>query len=87
MKIKKTNTTTYHPQTNAQAEVCNKTLAAYLKTQVLNWTLDWEQYITPMMFAYNTSYHRSIKTSPFEVTLEIEPRTGESPNPDLRKHQ
>jgi hypothetical protein len=34
MKIKKTNTTTYHPQTNAQAEVCDKTIAACLKTQV-----------------------------------------------------
>jgi transposase InsO family protein len=79
VKIKKTNTTPYHPQTNAQAEVCNKTIAAYLKTQVLNSTLDLEQYIVPMMFAY----HRSIKTSPFEVTFEIEPMTGESPNPDL----
>jgi transposase InsO family protein len=29
MKIKKTHTTPYHPQTSAQAEVCNKTIAAY----------------------------------------------------------
>ncbi len=86
MKIKKTNTTPYHPQTNAQAEVCNKIIVAYLKTQVLNSTLDWEQYIAPMMFAYNTIYHGSIKSSPFDVTFRIEPRTGESPNPDLRKH-
>jgi transposase InsO family protein len=32
MGIKKTNTTPYHPQTNAQAKVCNKTIAAYLET-------------------------------------------------------
>jgi hypothetical protein len=51
MKIKKTNTIPYHPQTNAQAEVCNKTIAAYWKTQVLNSTLDWEQYIAQKMFA------------------------------------
>ena len=69
MKIKKTNTTPYHPQTNAQAEVCNKTISAYLKTQVLSSTLDWEQYIASMMFAYNTSYHRSIKSTPFEITF------------------
>jgi hypothetical protein len=25
------NITPYHPQTNTQAEVCNKTVAAYLK--------------------------------------------------------
>jgi hypothetical protein len=43
----KDNITPYHQQTNAQAEVCNKTIAAYLKTQVLSSTLDWEQYIPP----------------------------------------
>ncbi len=39
-----------------------------------------------MMFSYNTSYQRSIKTTPLEVTLGFEPRTGENPNPDLRRH-
>jgi transposase InsO family protein len=61
MGIEKSHKTPYHPQTNAQAEVCNKTIAAYLKTQVLSSTSVWEQYIVPMMFAYNTSYHRSLK--------------------------
>jgi hypothetical protein len=32
MNIKKTHTTSYHPQTIAQAGVCNKTIAANLKT-------------------------------------------------------
>ncbi len=39
-----------------------------------------------MMIAYSISYHHSIKTSPFEVTFGIGPRTAESPNPDLRNH-
>ena len=34
MNIKKTTTSPYHPQTNAQAEVCNKTIAQYLATHV-----------------------------------------------------
>jgi hypothetical protein len=85
MKIRNTNTILYHPQTNAQADVCSKTITTYLKTQVLNSTLDWEQYFAPMMFTINTSYHRSIKTSPFEVTFGIEPRTAQNPNPDIRK--
>jgi hypothetical protein len=44
-EYQKTNTTLFHLQTNAQAEVCNKTIAAYLKTQFLSSTIDWEQYI------------------------------------------
>jgi hypothetical protein len=52
MIIKKTNTTPYCRQTNAQAEVCNKTIAAYLKTQVSSSTLDLEQYVSNAMDVY-----------------------------------
>ena len=51
MKVKKTTTSPYHPQTNAQVEVCNKTVAQYLRTQVETNTLDWELYMAPMAFA------------------------------------
>jgi hypothetical protein len=78
MSTNKTNTTPYHPQTYAQAEIFNKINAAYLKTQVLNKPLDWEHYI-----AYNISYQRSIKTSPFEVTFRIEPRATQNTNQDI----
>jgi hypothetical protein len=37
------------------------------------------------MFAYNTSYHRSVKTILFEITFGLEPRTAENPNPELRR--
>jgi hypothetical protein len=67
MKIYKMNITPYYLQRNAQAEVCNIIIAAFLKIQLLSSTLDCEQYIAPMMFAYNTSYHRSIKATPFKV--------------------
>ena len=42
MKVIKTTASPHHPLTNAQVEVCNKTVAQYLKTQVENKTLDWE---------------------------------------------
>ena len=75
MNIKRTTTSPYHPQTNAQVEVCNKTVAQYLRTQVENITLDWELYMAPMAFAYNTSFHRTIKTTPFKLTFGHNART------------
>jgi glucuronate isomerase len=53
---------------------------------VLNSNLDWGQYVAPMMFAYNTSFCCSIKTTSSEVTFGIEPKTGKNPNPYLRQH-
>ena len=75
MDVKKTTTSPYHPQTNAQVEVCNKTIATYLKTQVDKSTLDWELFMAPMAFAYNTSFHRTLKTTPFKVTFGQDART------------
>jgi len=66
-------TSARHPQANAQAEVANKTIARYLASYVDETTLDWEQFIPPMMFSYNTSFHRSIKTSPFFLTFGVHP--------------
>ena len=67
-------TSPYHPQTNAQAEVLNKTVAGYLKKFVNETTLDWEMYVPALNFAYNTSYHRTIATSPFRLMYGIKPR-------------
>ena len=76
MNIKKPTTSLYHPQTNAQAEVWNKTIAQYLATQVNKSTLDWELYMAPMALAYNTGFHRSIKNLPYAVTFRQQPRTA-----------
>jgi hypothetical protein len=37
------------------------------------------------MFFYNTSFHRTIKTSPFALTFGMEPRLPTLPTPDLRR--
>jgi len=41
-----TTAAAYHPQCNAQEEVCNKTISKYLNSFVNETTLDWEQYLT-----------------------------------------
>ena len=83
-------TTPHHPQTNAQAEVFNKTIIRYLKTALAdseNSTLDWELYLGPLMFSYNTAVHKSIMTSPFRATFGYDPRVPlwQSPE-DLMAH-
>ena len=74
-----------HPQCNAQVEIANKTIAKYLASFVDKSTLDWELYLAPLMLYYNTSHHRSIKTSPFFLTFGIEPRLPNFPEPELRR--
>jgi hypothetical protein len=80
-----TTTTPHHPQCNSQAEVANKTIAKYLASFVDDSTLNWEDYLAPLMFCYNTSFHRSIKTTPFFVTYGIEPRQPGFPQTELRR--
>ena len=80
-----TTTSPRHPQCNAQCEIANKTIAKYLSSYVNQDTLDWEVYLAPLMLYYNTSFHRSIKTSPFFLTFGVEPRLPNFPEPDLRR--
>jgi hypothetical protein len=37
------------------------------------------------MFSYNTSFHCSIKSSPFFLTFGMEPRLPTLPTPDIRR--
>ncbi len=83
LDIRHSTTSSYHLQCNSQAEVCNKTIAKYLATFVDESTLDWELYILALMFAYNTSFHRSIQTTLFSLTYGIEARLPSFFAPDF----
>ena len=67
-------TAPYHQQCNSQAEVANKTIADYLSKYVDQTMLDWELYIAPLMFTYNTSFHCSIQNTPHFLTYGIQAR-------------
>ena len=82
LQVKHTTTTPAHPQCNAQAEVANKTIAKYLSSVVDSSTLDWELYLPPLAFSYNTSLHRTVKTTPFFLTYGVEPRIPGLKGPD-----
>jgi len=67
LNIQYTKTTPAHPQCNAQVEVFNKTIKKYLASFDDNITLDWENFLPALMPSYNTSYHSTIATTPFEL--------------------
>jgi len=76
LQSKHITTTPYHPQSNGQVEVFNRTLAHYLRTMIEDCqvdTLEWEAYIMPLQFAYNTAIHRITMTTPFFAQFGYDP--------------
>nr|GEW07332.1 putative nucleotidyltransferase, ribonuclease H [Tanacetum cinerariifolium] len=59
--------TAFHPQTDGQSEHTIQTLENMLRSCVLEWTGNWDDYICLVEFAYNNSWHASIKCAPFEM--------------------
>jgi len=85
LNVKHSVTTAYHPQTNAQVERFNQTVAKYLASFVDSTTLDWELYLAPLAFSYNTSLHRTTKATPYSLTYGAEARAPSFPNPDVQR--
>nr|GFB97984.1 DNA/RNA polymerases superfamily protein [Tanacetum cinerariifolium] len=59
--------TAFHPQTDGQSERTIQTLKDMLRSCALEWTCNWDDYICLVEFAYNNSWHASIKFVPFEM--------------------
>ena len=85
LNVQHTKTTPAHPQCNAQVEVFNKTVKKYLASFVDDTTLDWENFLPALMLSYNTSYHSTIATTPFELLFGTKPRLPSFPNPDIQR--
>ena len=59
--------TAFHPQTDGQTERTIQTLEDMLRSCALEWTGNWDEYLCLVEFAYNNSWHASIKAAPFEL--------------------
>ncbi|KAE8676919.1 hypothetical protein F3Y22_tig00111569pilonHSYRG00069 [Hibiscus syriacus] len=57
----------YHPQTDGQTEVVNHCVEQYLRCFVHQWSREWSNYITWAEYWYNTTYHASIKMTPYQA--------------------
>ena len=59
--------TTFHPQRDGQAECTIQTLEDMLRACIIDFKGSWVDHLPLVEFAYNNSYHASIKMAPFEA--------------------
>ncbi|CAO2826301.1 unnamed protein product [Amaranthus hypochondriacus] len=59
--------TSFHPQTDGQTEIVNKTLETYLRCYINGQPRKWAAWIPWAEFCYNTSPHSSTLMSPFQA--------------------
>ena len=55
----------YHPQTDGQTEVVNRTLSSLLRALIKPNLKNWDECIPHTEFAYNRAMHSATKKSPF----------------------
>ncbi|GKD06527.1 reverse transcriptase [Tanacetum coccineum] len=63
----------YHPQTDGQSEVVNRCIECYLRCMTEENPKEWMQWLSLAEFWYNTNFHTSINTTPFEVVYGQKP--------------
>ena len=67
LEVKKIHTTAHHPEGNGVVERVNGTLVKQLALIINEEQDNWSDLLPVIIFAYHTSYHRSINRTPFEA--------------------
>ena len=66
--------TAFHPQTDGQTKVVNRSLDNLLRCLVGEVSWNWDSILPTAQLTYNSSVNKSIGTSPFEVVHGCTPR-------------
>ena len=59
--------TAYHPQTDRQTEVTNRSLETYLRCMTGERPKDWAKWLPLAEWWYNTTHHTAINATPYEI--------------------
>lgn len=65
----------YHPQSDGQTEVMNRTLEQYLRCFTGDQPRKWVEWLSWAEYSYNTATHSSTKLTPFEAVYGTPPPT------------
>ena len=84
-QVLNTKTSPAHPQCNAQVELFNKNVKKFLQSFVDDTTLNWETFLPTLAISYNTSYHSTIATTPFELLFGEKVWLPSFPNEDIQQ--
>ena len=66
-------TSSYHLESDGQSEVVNKRLGNYLRCFSFTKPASWHSWLSWAEFCYNTSYHVSTRTTPFQIVYGRDP--------------
>ncbi|GJW50787.1 putative reverse transcriptase domain-containing protein [Tanacetum coccineum] len=72
--------TAYHPETDGQSERTIQTLKDMLRAYVIDFGKGWVKHLPLAEFAYNNSYHASIKVAPYEALNNGKDRPDQAEN-------
>lgn len=67
--------TAFHPQTDGQTEVVNRTMVHLLRGYNSKHPKTWDTSLPYLQFAFNRAIHGSTQKSPFEVCLGYLPQS------------
>jgi hypothetical protein len=74
MGTKLSFSSSYHPQTDGQTEVVNRSLGDLLRSLVTEHHSQWDNILPQAKFAYNDSINRITGQSPFHIVYGMPPR-------------